>query len=119
LQIISFLQLDASNPKLVSTLKDFDLAVGLTPGRLGYQTMKACIQAGVDMVDLSFMSKDPLTLNKQASRANVTIIPDCGAAPELSNILVGRAVTMLKQVEEVKILVGGIQKNLFTPWAIR
>jgi saccharopine dehydrogenase-like NADP-dependent oxidoreductase len=34
---VESIQLDASEyPRLVSTLKDFDLAVGLTPGRMGY-----------------------------------------------------------------------------------
>jgi lysine 6-dehydrogenase len=42
------------------------LAVGLAPGRLGYKTMRACVDAGVDMVDLSFMSEDPLTLDEEA-----------------------------------------------------
>jgi len=112
---ISFLQLDASNPKLVSSLKDFDLAVGLAPGKLGYRTMKTCVQAGVDMVDLSFMAEDPITLNEEASKANVTIIPDCGVAPGLSNILVGRAVRMLDHVEDVVIMVGGIPNKPVPP----
>ena len=112
---ISFLQLDASDPKLVSTLKDFDLAVGLAPGRFGYKTMRACVEAGVDMVDLSFMSEDPLILDGEAERANVTIIPDCGVAPGLSNILVGRAVRMLEHVEEVIILVGGLPEKRVLP----
>lgn len=112
---LSFLLLDASNPELVSELKDFDLAVGLTPGKHGFQTMKACIQAGVDMVDLSFMPEDPFTMQDEATRANVTIIPDCGFAPGLSNMLVGRAVGMLERVEEVVILVGGIPEKPFPP----
>lgn len=81
--------------RLISTLKNFDLAVGLAPGRIGYQTVKACVEASVDMVGLSFMPEDPLTLNKMALKADVTVIPDCGVAPRLSNILVGRASSLL------------------------
>ena len=116
---ISFLRLDVSDPKLVSVLKDFDLAVGLAPGRLGYRTMKACVQAGVDMVDLSFMSEDPLTLHEEALSSNVTIIPDCGVAPGLSNILVGRAVRMLEHVKEAIILVGGLPEKPVPPWGYK
>lgn len=110
------IQLDASEySRLVYTLKNFDLAVGLAPGRIGYKTVKACVEAGVDMVDLSFMAEDPLTLNKEALMAGVTVIPDCGVAPGLSNILVGRACTLLDQIEEVVVLVGGIPEKRIAP----
>lgn len=38
----------------------------------------------------------------------MTIVPDCGVAPGLSNLLVGRAISKLDQVEEVNIMVGGL-----------
>ena len=113
---VGFTRLDASEcSRLVSTLKNFDLAVGLAPGRIGYQTVKACVQASIDVVDLSFMPEDPLTLNREALNANVTVIPDCGVAPGLSNILVGRAASLLDEVMEVIILVGGIPEKPIAP----
>jgi len=113
---INWIQLDASDhSRLVYTLKDFDLAVGLAPGKVGYQTVKACVEAGVDMVDLSYMAEDPLTLKEKALEASVTIVPDCGVAPGLSNILVGRAASLLDHVEEVFILVGGIPEKPVAP----
>ncbi|MDH5441412.1 MAG: saccharopine dehydrogenase family protein [Candidatus Bathyarchaeota archaeon] len=113
---VESIQLDASEyPRLVSTLKDFDLAVGLAPGRMGYQTVRACVEAGVDMVDLSFMPEDPLTLHREAQKADVTVIPDCGVAPGISNMLVGRAYSLLDEVEEAIILVGGIPEKPIGP----
>lgn len=110
------IQLDASDHQsLVKTLRSFDLAVGLTPGRIGYNAVKASIEAGVDIVDLSFMPEDPLTLNEEALRMGVTVIPDCGVAPGLSNVLVGRAVAMLDKVREVHILVGGLPERPIPP----
>ena len=110
------IQLDAAEyRKLVHTLKDFDLAVGLAPGKIGYKTVEACVEAGVDMVDLSFMPEDPLTLNREAVKADVAVIPDCGLAPGLSNMLVGRASSLLDQVEEAIILVGGIPEKPIPP----
>jgi len=113
---VDSIQLDASDhPRLVSTLKDFDLAVGLAPGRIGYETVKACVEAGVNMVDLSFMPEDPLTLHSEALKADVTVIPDCGVAPGISNFLVGRACSLLDEVEEAIILVGGIPEKAIGP----
>jgi len=107
-------QLEASDyDSLIDLLNGVDLAIGLAPGRLGFLSMKACIDAGVDMVDLSYMSEDPLALHYEALKKGVTVIPDCGFAPGLSNILVGKAVSMLDHVESVRIFVGGLpEKNI-------
>ncbi|MFB0504393.1 MAG: saccharopine dehydrogenase family protein [Candidatus Bathyarchaeia archaeon] len=113
---VDSIQLDASDhPRLVSKLEDFDLAVGLAPGRIGYETVKACVEAGVNMVDLSFMPEDPLTLHNEALKADVTVIPDCGVAPGISNFLVGRACSLLDEVQEAIILVGGIPEKAIGP----
>ncbi len=101
--------------RLVKTAENFDILVGLAPGKLGYKTVEAAIEAGIDMVDLSYMPEDPMTLNGKALRAGVTVIPDCGVAPGLSNILVGRAVSMLDEVKNVAIFVGGIPQNRTPP----
>jgi saccharopine dehydrogenase-like NADP-dependent oxidoreductase len=101
--------------RLVKVAEDFDILVGLAPGRLGYKTVEAAIDAGVNMVDLSYMQEDPMTLNDRALKAGVTVIPDCGVAPGLSHILVGRAVSMLDKVKNVIILVGGIPQNRIPP----
>jgi len=113
---INCLQLDFSDyNRLIRIAEDFNILIGLAPGRLGYKTMKAAIEASVDMVDLSYTPEDPLTLNEDASKAGVTIIPDCGVAPGLSNILVGRAVGMLDEVKNVYILVGGLPQSHTPP----
>lgn len=113
---VSWAQLDATEyHELVSTIKKFDLVVGTLPGEIGYKSVKACIEARVDMVDVSYMPENPLTLNEDAVRADVTIVPDCGVAPGLSNMCVGRAITKLDQVEDVYILVGGLPEKPVPP----
>jgi len=105
----------ADRRALTATLADFDLAVGLTPGRAGYGAMAAAIHAGVDMVDLSYMPQNPLTLDEAAVQAGVCVVPDCGVAPGLSNLLVGQAVSLLDAVRDVYILVGGLPQTPIPP----
>ncbi|MCW4037579.1 MAG: saccharopine dehydrogenase NADP-binding domain-containing protein [Candidatus Bathyarchaeota archaeon] len=113
---VRFIELDVSDQRtVVKALTDFDLAVGLTPGRAGYGAVNAAIQAGVDIVDLSYMSEDPFTLNEAALDAGVCVVPDCGVAPGLSNLLVGRAVSQLDEVHEVSVLVGGLPETPTPP----
>jgi saccharopine dehydrogenase-like NADP-dependent oxidoreductase len=113
---VSWIQLDASNYKeLTKTLKDFDLIMGFLPANLGYRLAKACIEAGEDLVDVSYMPENPLTLNKEAVKASVTIIPDCGLAPGISNILIGHAIGNLDKVQTIHIMVGGLPEKLVPP----
>ena len=113
---VSWIQLDITNlSKLTNALKDFDLVMGFLPGKLGYRLTKACIDAGKDLVDVSYMSENPLTLTENAVKARVTIVPDCGLAPGISNILVGHAAAELDKVQSVHIMVGGLPEKPIPP----
>ena len=113
---VSWTGLDTSNyGELVNTLKGFDLAMGFLPGKLGYGLCKACIDAGKDLVDVSYMAENPMTLNASAAKAGVTIVPDCGLAPGISNVLVGHAVGKLDEVKAVHVMVGGLPEKPVPP----
>ncbi|MGD8565388.1 MAG: saccharopine dehydrogenase family protein [Candidatus Bathyarchaeota archaeon] len=113
---ISWIQLDVqSTNELVSTLGDFDLALGFLPGRLGYSLAKACIKAGTCLIDVSYMPEDCLTLHHKAIDAGVIIIPDCGFAPGITNILIGNAVGSLDKTKAIRIFVGGLPERPIPP----
>ncbi|NIV44858.1 Gfo/Idh/MocA family oxidoreductase, partial [Candidatus Bathyarchaeota archaeon] len=113
---VSSIQLDANDfHELVRTMKEFDLVVGTLPADLGYQSVKAAIDAQVDAVDVSYMPENPLTLHEDALKADVTIVPDCGVAPGLSNLLVGHAISKLDKVETICLMVGGIPEEPVPP----
>jgi saccharopine dehydrogenase-like NADP-dependent oxidoreductase len=113
---VSWIQLDVTNlSNLANALKDFDLVMGFLPGKLGYRLAGACIDAGKDLVDVSYMSENPLALTDNAIKANVTIAPDCGLAPGISNILVGHAAAELDKVQTVHIMVGGLPEKPVPP----
>ena len=113
---VSWIRLDTSNySELANSLRNFDLTMGFLPGTLGYRLIEACVDAGTDLVDVSYMSENPLTLNDKAVGANVAIVPDCGLAPGISNILVGHALRRLDKVETVRIMVGGLPETPVPP----
>jgi lysine 6-dehydrogenase len=113
---VSWIQLDATNhTELANALGDYDLVMGFLPGKLGYRLTKACIDAGKDLVDVSYMSENPLALTENAVKASVTIVPDCGLAPGISNILVGHAAAELDKVQAVHIMVGGLPEKPILP----
>jgi saccharopine dehydrogenase-like NADP-dependent oxidoreductase len=105
-------QLDLSKyAKLVKIIGSADLVIGLAPGRLGMNVMKACVEQQTSLVNLSYMGEDPLVFHQQAVDGGIVIIPDCGVAPGLSNLLVGHATTQLDELEDVIIYVGGLPQN--------
>lgn len=105
---IKTLQADLSDMEKVKKLvKDFDLVIGAVPGFMGYDTMKAIIEAGKNMVDISFMPEDFLELNDLAKSKNVTIVADCGVAPGMGNIILGHHNANM-QVKSYECLVGGL-----------
>jgi saccharopine dehydrogenase-like NADP-dependent oxidoreductase len=113
---VSWIQTNASNhSELASTLEKFDLVVGALPGWMGYEACKAAISAKVNMVDVSYMPEDVMTLNKAALKAKVCIIPDCGMSPGIGSILAGRAVSKLDNVESLHMLNGGLPEKPVPP----
>ena len=122
-------KLKADNPKLntvVSSCIDekmlpeilmaADVVTAGVPGRFGHQMMEIVIKSGKSLCDISFMPEDFEELDELAKENNVTVVPDIGVAPGMSNFLVGRGAALLDEVEEVIIYVGGIPNKLVPPF---
>jgi saccharopine dehydrogenase-like NADP-dependent oxidoreductase len=113
---VSHIQLDATNyHSLLTTIKDFAIVLGFLPSGLGYRLATACVKTRKNMVDVSYMAENPLKLGEEAEEADVTIVPDCGLAPGISNLLVGHAAAGLDKVRTVHILVGGLPQKPLPP----
>ena len=99
---------DLSNPETIKSLvSDFDLVIGAVPGFMGFQTMKAVIEAGKNMVDISFMPEDFFQLDGLAKKHKVCIVADCGVAPGMGNIILGHHNKQM-HVKKYECLVGGL-----------
>jgi len=105
----------ADYPRMVKTLKGFDIVLGALPGDYGYRALEAAVEAGADVVDVSFTPEDSMELDVSAKKAGVTVIPDCGVAPGLSSILVGYGASRLDKVKKAHIMVGGIPESPVPP----
>jgi lysine 6-dehydrogenase len=92
------------------------MVVNAVPGFMGYQTLKAIIQAGKDVVDISFFIEDPMALDELARQKNVTAIMDCGVAPGMCNILIGYVHHILEETDNVVYYVGGLPEVREWPW---
>jgi saccharopine dehydrogenase-like NADP-dependent oxidoreductase len=85
-----------------------DIAIGAVPGFLGFNMLRSVIEAGKNIVDISFMAEDTLSLDELAKKKGVTAVVDMGVAPGLSHMIVGYADSLLDETESATILVGGL-----------
>jgi lysine 6-dehydrogenase len=94
-----------SIPSLVA---DYDLVVSAVPGFMGYETLRGIIEAGRDVVDISFFGEDPFLLDDAARSRGITAVVDCGVAPGLSNIIAGYVHEQLDRMDRYACYVGGL-----------
>ncbi len=99
---------DLSNTdNIKSIISDCDLVVNAVPGFMGFRTIKTVIEAGKNIVDISFFPEDCLLLDELAKQKGVIAIVDCGVAPGMGNIILGyHHATM--EVESYECYVGGL-----------
>ena len=105
---VKTIQADFSKPEQIRDLvKPYDLVIGAVPGFLGYRIAQAVIEAGRNMVDISFFPEDPFGLDALAKEKGVTIVTDCGVAPGMGNIILGHHNLSMK-IDSYECLVGGL-----------
>ena len=94
---------------LQNAVSPFDLVICAVPGFLGFKTLRAIIEAGKNVVDISFFPENALDLDALAKAKGITAIVDCGVAPGMDNIILGRYNELLK-LTDFECLVGGLPK---------
>ncbi len=110
------LRLDVSAPRAVREAMDgCRVAVSAVPYFLNLSLAQTAVEAKVNFCDLGgnpkIVSKE-LAFDEQAKAAGVTVIPDCGLAPGLVNVIAAGAVEELGgAADEVRIRVGGLPQH--------
>lgn len=88
-------------------LSPADIVVTAVPGYMGFDTLKAVINCGKNVVDISFFPEDALQLDALAKEKKVTAIVDTGLAPGMSNYIIGYHNKKMK-IDDFEIYVGGL-----------
>lgn len=113
---LKILKLDVCDKsELQNIIKQYDLVICAVPGFLGFRTLKGIIEAGVNVVDISFFPENALELDVLAKEKNVTAIVDCGVAPGMGNLILGYHNKKMK-LTDFECLVGGLPKTRKWPF---
>jgi saccharopine dehydrogenase-like NADP-dependent oxidoreductase len=107
---LSIMRLDVCDKdSLQKEIKEHDLVVCAVPGFLGFNTLRSIIEARMNVIDISFFPENSLELDALAKEMNVTVIVDCGVAPGMDNLILGRY-NELMTLTDFECLVGGLPK---------
>jgi len=98
----------SSSEAIRKVVADQDIVIGAVPGFLGFNMLRSVIEAGKDVVDISFMAEDTLSLDELAKKKGVTVVVDMGVAPGMSHMIVGYVDSLMDETESATILVGGL-----------
>ncbi len=93
----------------------FDLVISAVPGFMGYDLVRAVIEAKRNVVDISFMPEDFMDLNALAAQNGVTAITDCGVAPGMPNLIAGYW-NEIMEIESLEYVVGGLPRVKVYPF---
>lgn len=99
---------------VLALMKESDAVMSALPYYLNYDMAVAAVDAGVHFCDLGgnteivFKQK---TLHERAAATGVSVVPDCGLAPGMVNILAEHGIRQLDSVDAVRIYVGGLPQN--------
>lgn len=107
--------LDVRDEEAVSALmREADAVMSALPYYFNYEMAVCAVDAGVHFCDLGgnteivFKQK---TLHDRALAEEASVIPDCGLAPGMVNILAEHGIRQLDTVEAVRIYVGGLPQQ--------
>ena len=107
--------MDVNSEEFHLEILNYDIAVNCLPGFMGFKILETLIDKEISCIDISFMPENCLNLSEMAKSKNCVIVPDAGVAPGLSNLIIGNIVAN-NDIEEIKIMVGGLPKEKNPPW---
>jgi lysine 6-dehydrogenase len=85
------------------------------PYYFNFDVARAAAEMGVHHADLGgntdIVLKQKQQLHRPAKRQGVSIVPDCGLAPGMVNILAAEGIRLVGDAESVKIYVGGLPRH--------
>lgn len=99
---------------VLAVMRESDAVMSAIPYYLNLALAECAVEAGVHFCDLGgnteivFQQKE---LADPARAKGVTIIPDCGVAPGMVNILAEHGIRQLDSVDSVRIYVGGLPQD--------
>lgn len=100
---LKVLKVDAEDyDELVRTFAGFDVVLNGLPWRYDMAVTRACIEAGVNGLDVS-TEEDQWDYDAVAREKGIVFIPGVGATPGITNVMARRGADQLDEVDEIQV----------------
>ncbi len=99
---------------MLALMRDSDAVQCALPFYLNLSMARLAIEAGVHFCDLGGNTEivfEQKELDASARAKGVSIVPDCGVAPGMVNILAQHGIEQMDRVDAVRIYVGGLPQH--------
>jgi lysine 6-dehydrogenase len=99
---------------VLAVMRECDAVMSAIPYYFNLALAECAVEAGVHFCDLGGNTEivtQQKALAEGAAAKGITIIPDCGVAPGMVNILSQYGISQLDSVDSVRIFVGGLPQN--------
>ncbi|HKE89695.1 MAG TPA: saccharopine dehydrogenase C-terminal domain-containing protein [Gemmatimonadales bacterium] len=112
---LTLAKLDVQDPQaLVALLADHVAVLNALPYYFNLDVTRAAVAGGLHYADLGGNTEivfNQKKLDAEARARNVSVIPDCGLAPGMVNILAAEGIRRVGAADSVKIFVGGLPQH--------
>jgi len=91
-----------------------DAVMNALPYYFNYPIAKLAVSSGLHYADLggnTEIVQKQRTLHARAQKHGVSVVPDCGLAPGMVNIIAAEGIRRVGEAETVKIFVGGLPQH--------
>jgi lysine 6-dehydrogenase len=99
---------------VLALMRQSDAVMSAIPYYFNFQLAELAVEAGVHFCDLGGNTEivsQQRGLNAQAAAKGVTVVPDCGVAPGMVNVLAQHGISQLDSVDAVRMFVGGLPQK--------
>ncbi len=99
---------------VIALMEGHDCAIAATTFGHNYELTRAALEAGVHFCDLGGnddVVQRQRSLDAKANERNILIIPNCGLAPGMANVLAARGAEQFETVDSIFIRVGGLPQH--------
>lgn len=112
---LELVRIDARDADSVRrAMQGVDACMNALPYYFNLDITRLAIEAGIHYCDLGGNTAivfDQLKMDEEAAQKGLSVIPDCGLAPGMVNILSAKGIESMDRADSVKIRVGGLPQD--------
>ena len=121
--VLRSFQIDARDTRTLATIvREADVVVGCAAPELNPRLARMCLELGIHFCDLGgdeATVNAVLAMNEEARARSVWLVPNCGLAPGLVNVLSRAGIEQFDEVDVVRLRVGDVPLHPEPPFNFR